>query len=144
MNLSSAAYLFTKDVVEQAGADDALSNADLHVGLFSPYEAEKSIRISGVFDAGIYWTNEAKVGKANAKVFIFFVVIPDEETAENLVEAAEVAEKMADEWLAAMFENQGLGNCIDVTNLKMRNEWIRPATARLAVCLLELTVNPQD
>lgn len=148
MNISNALFEFTAQTVAQAQPSSPLYGKQIHPDVYEEIKGD-TIRIDDIRQAQPALTPDRKIRKDNAFINVIFVAFPVSQKLADRLDARERAEAMADEWLLAMFDNPKLADtdgvpriCI-VGQVSQFNDWIRPATVKMPVCVLRIQVNPR-
>lgn len=142
-NISNALFEFTSELVEAAGSESALFQKTIHADVYEEINID-TIRIDDLRQAKPVLTADNKIRKDNAIVNVYFIAKPETQSLPDRLAARQRSEDMADAWLLKVFADPKLGNrvCL-VGDVAQFNDWIRPATVKMPVCVLRLQVNPR-
>lgn len=144
MNVSNALVEFTSEIIAAAGEGEALKSVAVHADVYEEIKPGKTIRVDDIRQATPVLAPGRTIRKDNAVVNIFFIAMPQTQVLEHRLAARQLAEDMADAWLLKMFDDPTLSKrvCI-IGQVSQFNDWIRPGTVKMPVCILRLQVNPR-
>lgn len=142
MNISNALFEFTTALIEAAEEGDALFEKEVHADIYEEIKMD-TIRIDDLRAATPVVIGSA-VRKDNAVISLMFVAFPDSQKLSDRLAARQRAEDMADAWFLAMDADRKLGNrvCL-IGKITQFNDWIKPGTVKMPVCVLRMEVNPR-
>lgn len=148
MNISNAVFEFTSEVIAAAGEDTPLYGVQLHADIYEEIRLGKTIRVDDLRSAVPVLTDVNTIEKHKAMIHLMFVAMPETQKLEDRLAARQLTEDMADQWLIRVFNNQSLadpeGNArvCTIGNIVQFNDWIKPGTVKIPVCILKIEVNP--
>ncbi len=149
MNISNALFQFTSETVAAAAVGTALNSAQIHADVYEEIKPGKTIRIDDLRQATPVLDAARKIRKDNAVINVFFIAMPATQTLTDRLEARQTAEDMADEWLLKVFDKphlegaDGVHRVCSVGQVSQFNDWIKPGTVKMPVCVLRLQINPR-
>jgi len=149
MNISNAVFEFTNDLVTAAADDTPLKDSQIHADIYEEIKPGKTIRIDDVRTANPVLLGSGEIRRDNAVLQVIFLKMPESQKLTDRLEARQTAEDMAGEWLKAYFNNpkladsEGDARVCNIGNVIQFNDWIRPSTIKIPVCVLRLLINPR-
>lgn len=142
-NISNALFEFTEEICTAAAGGSALAGASIHADVYEEIKAD-TIRIDDLRQANPALTASGEIRKDNAIVNLQFVAFPVNQTLTERLAARQRCEDMADAWLLKVFDDPKLGGrACQIGDVSQFNDWIRPGTVKMPVCVLRLQVNPR-
>ena len=149
MNISNALFEFTQGIVAAAAPGAALENVQMHADVYEEFKPGKTIRVDDLRTATPVLAAGGGIRKDNAVISVQFVAMPLTQALSDRLAARQTSEDMADEWLLKMFDSPNLadGNGVHrvcaVGQIVQFNDWIKPGTVKMPVCVLRINVNPR-
>ena len=160
MNISNALFEFTDELVAAANVggviivgggghlgesvENPLTGTLIHADVYEEIKPGKTIRIDDLRQAVPTKLPNGEIRRDNAVINLFFIAMPVTQKLSDRLAARQLSEDMATEWLKAMFNDVSLGHrvCL-VGQVSQFNDWIKPGTVKMPVCVLRLKVNPR-
>lgn len=144
MNISNAVFEFTQNLVAQAASSSVLYQKQLHADIYTEIKATDTIRVDDLRQAEPNLMGDGTVQKDNAIINVHFVAFPVDQTLAQRLAARQESENMADAWVAAASLDQTLGGRVcGIGRIIQFNEWIKPGTSKMPVCVLRIQINPR-
>lgn len=145
---SNALYDFTVQIVKAAEPDEPLFDKQIHLDAFEDIERD-TIRFGNFITSDDSPGAPGEVLVENVKSFVFFIGKPESQNTADRADARKRVNAMASSWLAKAFSDMRLPDadgkgriCGLAAPVRRMNFWWRPATERMPVVRLEITVNP--
>ncbi|HRH43722.1 MAG TPA: hypothetical protein PKY82_18975 [Pyrinomonadaceae bacterium] len=148
MNISNILYAFTEDLVSAAGAGTPLKDVQIHADIYEEIKPGKTIRVDDVRSSKPVLIGSGEIREDNAFIPVHFLKMPETQKLADRLAARQAAEDMATEWLKAYFNNpklpdtEGNNRVCNIGEVNKFNDWIRPGTVKIPVCVLRLLINP--
>ncbi|MBS3915594.1 MAG: hypothetical protein KG003_13955 [Bacteroidetes bacterium] len=148
-NISNILFSFTSELVEAAADETPLKNAQIQADIYEEIKPGKIIRIDDVRSSSPVIIGSGEIREDNAVIPVHFLKMPESQKLSDRLAARQTAEDMATEWLKAFYNNpkladeEGTPRVCNVGNVNKFNDWIKPGTVKIPVCVLRLLINPR-